>query len=111
MSRLGPVGSDSEGTIEVFQDRQWAGDRRLGTFTVYVDGKRVGIVRPLSTIRVPLPPGVHCLRIRQWWYRSTRVEVKVEEGVVIRLKAGVPKGRESLRLLFHPSASLTLVRT
>lgn len=102
------MNSESRTRVEVFQDRQWAGDPRLGTFTVYLDGRRAGIVRPLSKLQVDVEPGPHALRIRQWWYRSPAITVDVQGGEVLRLKADVPKGRQGLRLLFHPSASLVL---
>lgn len=102
--------SDATGTIEVFQDRQWAGDPRLGTFTVYVDGVRAGKVRPLDTVSFPVTGGTHSIRIRQWWYRSPTVTVAVDAGKRIRFRADAPRGRAGLRLLFHPSASLSLLQ-
>jgi hypothetical protein len=105
------VDSDATGTIEVFQDRQWAGDPRLGTFTVYVDGVRAGIVRPLDKLTISLAGGVHSIRIRQWWYRSPTVTVDIqEEGQRFRFRADAPKGRAGLRLLFLPLSSLILLQ-
>jgi len=104
------VNSDSGTRIEVFQDRQWAGDPRLGAFTLYLDGARAGLVRPLSKISVDVELGLHSLNTRQWWYRSPVITVEVEPGEVVRLKADGPEGRNGFfRLLFHPSASLTIV--
>ena len=91
--KLDLVNSDSRTGIEVFQDRQWAGDPRLGTFTLYLDGTRAGLVRPLSKLRVDVEPGPHSLKTRQWWYRSPVITVEVEAGEVVRLKADGPKGR------------------
>ena len=87
--------------IRVFQDRQWAGDPRLGSFTVYVDGKTAGVVRPLSVVTVPVAPGSHTVRVRQWWYFSPRVVVEIDQGSQLRFRAEVSKDGGFLRSLFR----------
>ena len=104
------MNSHATGTIEIFRDRQWAGDPRLGTFTVYLDGVRAGMVRPLDKATIAVGGGMHAIRIRQWWYRSPTVTVAVQEGQRVRFRADAPKGRAGLRLLFHPSSYLRLLQ-
>lgn len=103
------MGTEPTATIEIFQDRQWAADPRLGTFTVYVDGTRVALVRPLSTAAIPVAVGTHSIRVRQWFYGSPVATVTLQDGQRVRFRADVSRGRTGLfRLLFRPWSSLVL---
>jgi hypothetical protein len=103
---------EDAGSIVVFQDRTWMADPKLGAFTVYVDGRRVGVAPVLGELVVPINPGPHRVRIRQWWFRSPAVEVVVETGAAVRLRGDIPMsvgvfGRMG-RFLFAPSSALVL---
>jgi len=101
-----------EAAIVVFQDRNWSGDPRLAAFTVSVDGKKVGQATLGSSLRVPVSPGSHTVRIRQWWYRSPRITVEVSSGSNVKLKADAPTDRGAfagmVKLIFRPSTALVL---
>jgi len=55
----------------------WFGDSRLGTFTVYVDGLKVGSVAPGDFLLIPCQPGHHVVRVRQWWFMSPPIDVEI----------------------------------
>jgi hypothetical protein len=98
-----------EAAIIVFQDRYWFGDPRLAAFTVSVDGKKVGRAALNSSLRVPVSPGRHTVRIRQWWFRSSRITVEVSSGSNVKLKADAPTGFAGMvKLMFRPSTALML---
>jgi hypothetical protein len=100
------------GTVVVFQDRMWFGDPRLGAFVVYVDGKRAGVAPVQGQLTVAVTPGVHRVRVRQWWYRSPLVEVAVAEREVVRLRADIPRSTafpaRMARFTFTPSKCFVL---
>jgi len=79
------------GQVEISQDRDWFGPPRRGAFAVYVDGSRFGTLAVKSTIRMTLPTGAHRLRIRQFYFMSPTVNVNVESGQTLRLKADIPR--------------------
>lgn len=107
-------GEASSSTVLVFQDRKWFGDPRLGTFVVIVDGRREGVAPVRGQVVVRVKPGVHRVRVRQWWYRSPELELTVPDGATVRLRADIPKqigvGKRIARFIFKPSHSLTLTR-
>ena len=106
--------NDPPGYVEVFQDRSWFGDPKLAVFSVYVDKKRVGKVPLQSSVRFPVAPGQHRLRVRQWYYGSRPVEVTVAAGETLRYRADVPRGegvRGAVRMAFNPAHCLVLERT
>ena len=104
----GAHGGTEVGYVEIYQDRDWFGDPRMAVFTVYVDGSRAGSVALKSSIRLSLSPGIHRLRIRQWFFSSPDVPINVGPGQVIRLKADVPRQlpfpRRFLRMLAFSDA-------
>ncbi len=94
--------------IVVFQDRVWLADPKLGAFVVYVDRKRVGVAPVMGESAVAVTPGAHTVRVRQWYYRSPAVQVAVESGATVRLRADVPSGRGIARMVFTPWRCLNL---
>jgi hypothetical protein len=80
-----------DGNVEIFQDRNWFGNPRMAAFAVYVDGSPVGTVTLKGSLLVSLTPGVHHLRVRQWFFVSPEVLITVQSGNVVRLKADVPR--------------------
>lgn len=105
--------SEDRGYIVIRTDREWFGDPRLGTFTASVDRRRVGKLPPEGHVEMCCVPGSHVVRIRQWWYRSPSVEVRVSPGESVLLMADIPRTGSAFirffRLLLTPSKALTLV--
>jgi hypothetical protein len=99
-------------TISVFQDRPWVGNPRLGAFVVVLDGHRVGTVAIHDNLVISVSPGEHAVRIRQWWFRSSPLTVKVEQSSVLHLRADIPRSlglfARFARFLFSPSTALVL---
>jgi hypothetical protein len=83
--------TQSVGHVEISQDRDWFGPPRRGAFAVYVDGSHFGTLATKSTIRMTLPIGPHRLRIRQFYFMSPTVNINVESGQTLRLKADIPR--------------------
>jgi hypothetical protein len=108
-------GEPSDGTLVVFQDREWFGDPRLAAFNVTVDGHGKGKARLKSELVVPLPSGTHTVRIRQWWYRSPPLSIELPAGATLRLKADIASSRPLLsrfaKMVFQPGTSLVLERS
>jgi hypothetical protein len=102
------------GRIEIYQDRMWVGRANMAIFNVYVDKKHVGKVPLRSSITIPVRPGTHRVRVRQWYYGSRPLEVPVAAGETVRYRADVPSGqgiRGVARMLFKPSRSLVMVKS
>jgi hypothetical protein len=96
----------ADASIVVATTRQWYGDPRLGTFTVYLDGAKVGTVPPQGSLRIPCSSGRHRVRVRQWWYRSPPFEVTVAAGGTSQLDVDLVRDGSVLRrlliLMFAP---------
>jgi hypothetical protein len=99
-------------TIVIATGRDWFGDPRLGTFTVYLDGKKAGKLPPRGRLVLTCQSGKHVARIRQWWYLSPRVEVDVGEATSLVLDADVTHrgsmARRALTMMFAPWRGLSL---
>lgn len=105
-------------TLVIFQDRQWAGDPRLGSFTVNIDGESgldgqtVGKVTVRGELALRVPPGCHGVRVRQLWYSSPWLDVDIPPGQTVRLRADVDKTggavRRVARALVRPCRYLAL---
>jgi hypothetical protein len=110
----GSNGQIETGWIEIYQDRLWVGRPSQAIFNVYVDKKSVGKVPLRSSLTVPVSPGTHRVRIRQWYFGSNPLEVKVSPGQVSTYRADVPRGeglRGFSRMLFNPTRCLAMTKT
>jgi hypothetical protein len=92
---------------------QWVGSAGLGTFAVYVDGRRAGVATLGDRLRVRVDSGQHTVRVRLWWwYRSPMVRLTVGPGETRRLRADIPRQQAVLtrivRGIFDPFHSLSL---
>jgi hypothetical protein len=100
----------AKGSIVVLNPQPWFGNQKLGGFTVYIDGRRVGTVLPESSAEFPCSEGSHTVRVRRRFYFSDRVEVAVTPGSV-SLTAGI-KGEGvaggMASLMFTPWKALSL---
>jgi hypothetical protein len=98
--------------IVVNSHRKWYLNDRGGTFSVSLDGRRVGSVAPLGKLEMPCTSGTHVVRVRQWWFRSKPTPVEVEEGRVTAVEVEDPSQRPFLRTFvsgfFRPGSMLTL---
>ena len=77
-----------------------------------VDSKRVGKVILHGECACQVVPGVHSVRIRQWWYRSPVVNVNVASGMTTRLRGDIPLSLSFLKRMakfaLSPSSCLVL---
>lgn len=105
---------DRKATLKVSTDRKFFGDPRLGTFVVYLDGTRAGIVPPGGQLVLHSAPGGHVLRARQWWYLSPRLEIEVGAGTHVDVRVDVIREgafpSRMLRMILTPWRGLTLAR-
>ena len=113
---------DSPSTVVISQSRQFAGSPRFGAMTAYVDGKRVGVVFAQGTfsveqfpyqsrrwsripareeLSIPVSPGEHVVRVRQWWYFSPGLRVEIEPVETVRLNADFNRTGGILRSLLR----------
>jgi hypothetical protein len=85
-----------------------------GTFAVYLDGKRVGNLKPVDELKIACSPGTHKVSVRQWWYRSRPVSFSIQAGqnaVAEVVDPGQNKGLRSFgRFLFTPGSALTVLQ-
>jgi hypothetical protein len=79
--------------VIIYQDRQWVGDPRLGAFIVSVDGQVAGKVPVQGDLHVEVAPGRHRVSVRHAfsWLRSSPIEIEVDDGVGVRLKADISR--------------------
>jgi hypothetical protein len=79
---------------------------------VYVDGRPRGDVGLNQERALPLSPGVHTLRVRQWWFMSSPRTIEVGPQTEIRLQADAGSEgtlpRHLARAVFRPLHSLSL---
>jgi hypothetical protein len=81
-----------DGRLVIFQNRQWAGDPRLGAFIAKVDDRTVGKVAVQSQLSISLPAGTHTIYVRQAfsWLESSPIVVDIDSGSIVRFKVGIP---------------------
>jgi len=98
--------------IVVRTHRQWFGDPRLGTFVVYLDNERAGVLPPEGRLDLQCDPGDHVVRIRQWWYRSHPIRLCLLPAQSLNLNADIVRtGGLLIRmatLILTPGRALTL---
>jgi hypothetical protein len=103
---------DGGGWLEVVNRYQWIHDPHQGRFRVYLDGKAAGWAPLSGSLRVPVSPGRHVVRVRLWWYLSPRVGAGVGPGQAVRLEADIarelPVHQRMLLTMFRPFHSLSL---
>lgn len=97
----------------VIGNSHWFGDPRLGTFTVYVDGIRRGTVSPGESLPIACQPGLHVVRVRQWWYMSPPTDIEILPGRQTALEGRINQSgnfvSRMLTAVFMPWRVMTLV--
>ena len=104
----------SEPSVEVWTNRDWHANPRLGELIVYLDGRNVGRLPRPGRLRVPCESGDHMLRIRQWWYLSPRLPVALTDGEQVTIEADFAcqsLSRRFLRFTFVPWRAWSLNTT
>lgn len=91
-SRASAVASDGEAQLSVHRDKDDS-YARLRRYNVYVDGRRVGGIRPGEACSTPIAAGVHTVQVKISWCSSPVLSVEVPTG-----------GRKSLRCRAIPGA-------
>ena len=99
--------------IVVKSDRDWFGDQRSGSYVVYLDGRRVAVLRPRDSVAIRCDAGSHRVRVRQWHYLSPSVSVQVGESDPVTLQADVRHRERAIvrrmaTLMFRPWQGLSL---
>jgi hypothetical protein len=101
-----------QATFVVQTQRDWFGDPRLGTFTVYLDGNNAGKVAPRGRLVLSSTIGEHVVRVRQWWYLSPRLTVDLREGSPLVVEVDVSRRdsfiRRFLTFMFAPWRALSI---
>ena len=77
----------TETSVEVWTNRSWHANPRLGELIVYLDGRNVGRLPRPGRLLVPCESGDHMLRIRQWWYLSPRLPLALTDGEQATIEA------------------------
>ncbi len=105
----------SGGSVSLVVDNayRWVGRPSLGTFAVYMDGKRAGLATLGDQLTVRLNPGQHAVRVQLWWwYRSPTVSVTIAPAQTRRLRADIQRQQmlvtRFVLMLFDPFHSLSL---
>lgn len=113
MVRNVPV-TDESPSLTLKSNRLWVMSAQSGTFAVYLDGKRVGRLKPVDVVKITCSPGTHRISVRQWWYRSRPVSFSIESGqnaVTEILDPSQHKGLHAFRrFLFSPGSALTILQ-
>jgi hypothetical protein len=95
--------------LVIRNEYRWIMDPRRASFVVHIDRRRAGNVPPNGgTLAIEVLSEVpHTVRVRTWWYTSTRIEVRLEGGETMVLASSI-RTRNPLVLLFRPCAALSL---
>lgn len=109
------VGAELEerATIVVENVRSWVGNQKRGAVHVSLDGHNEGTALPNDRLVLSCAPGLHRVRVRQWWYRSAPLNVEVQPREELELVADRPKGNLltcTAVLMFRPWRSISLER-
>ena len=74
-------------SVEVWTKRNWHANPRLGELIVYLDGRSVGRLPRPGRLLIQCQSGDHTLRIRQWWYLSSRLPLALTAGEQVTIEA------------------------
>ncbi|MFD6420687.1 hypothetical protein [Streptomyces sp. NPDC060198] len=88
------TGEDDRTQIAVRRDEDDS-YAQLRRYHVYVDGKRVGSVRPGEVCSVPTPAGTHTVQVKISWCSSPVLSVEVAPGQRKSLNCRAIPGAES----------------
>jgi hypothetical protein len=80
-----------EGTIVFLRTREGGDNRRK--YKIEIDGQRVGVLHPASTLTLTVPSGIRLCRARIDWTGSETVEIEVAPDEEVRVqvaRAAVP---------------------
>ena len=106
--------TEHDASLVVANDRRWSLDPKLGSLHVYIDGRPRRVVGLNQKRVVLLSPGVHTVRVRQWWFMSPPRTIDVTPGSEVRLRADVVAEGTTLqrlaRAVFRPLHSLALTQ-
>jgi hypothetical protein len=98
--------------LVVINNYQWIGDPRAAGFSVYIDGRRVGVAALGDRLCTSVAPGAHVLRVRFIWLWSPRVATDVAPGETKEFSADIPRNLPLWRRMvlgtFTPWAALSL---
>jgi hypothetical protein len=102
------------GAIEVVNGYGWVLNPRQGRIKAYVDSKSIGCAPLDGSVRAAVGPGKHMVRARLWWFLSPAVQVDVDAGQTVILKADIPRDHSLIRRMSkmaRPGNSLVLSKT
>ncbi len=92
-------------TLVVTNSYQWIGNPAAAGFSVYLDGRKIGVASPGRSLTAQVQPGPHTLRVRLRYFLSPKLAIDAAPGQTLRLSADRPRGkgwRRQLRGLVDP---------
>jgi hypothetical protein len=100
-----PADPTMTATLVVTNSYQWIGNPAAAGFSVYLDGRKIGVASPGRSLTAQVQPGPHTLRVRLWYFLSPKLTIDAAPGQTLRLSADRPRGkgwRRQLRGLVDP---------
>lgn len=77
------------GNLEIYRESHIS--RCLRSYSILVDGEKVGSIKNDTTSLIPLSPGPHSVLIKIDWIKSNTMNINTEIGKIIRLQIGYEK--------------------
>jgi hypothetical protein len=69
--------------------RRWQYTNALRSYSVVLDGARVGKIKNNSEVELQCEPGSHSLQLRiSWWWRSKMVPFSIADGQTAMFECG-----------------------
>jgi len=104
--------SSGSASIRIHNRYKWHLDPRMGTITIYVDGRKVGRVELDDSLEIAVAGGdEHIVRARLWYLFSPGIRVRVGNGDTKNLYVDVRRNLSPLQLVlmtFKPFVALYL---
>lgn len=113
-AQAGSGQTEESSRLVVVNNYQWIGNPRAAGFTVYIDGRRVGVAPLGDSLTAVVTPGGHVLRVRFGWFLSPRVATDIEPGETREFSADILRKLPVWRRMVHmlnPFAALSLEET
>jgi hypothetical protein len=87
----------TESAVVVVNCYRWIGNPAAAGFVVYLDGRRIGVAPVSGALTVQVGAGRHVVRVRLWYFLSSKLAVEAGPGQTVRLFADRPRGKRLFR--------------
>ncbi len=77
------------GNLEIYRESHLS--RGLRSYSILVDGEKVGSIKNGTTSLIPLAPGPHSVLIKIDWIKSNTMDINTKIGTTIKLQIGYKK--------------------